>query len=148
MKFDRLKEIREERFLTQKEVATILQVDRSTYSGWETGKDTIPLRRLNKLSDYYKVSIDYITGLSNKITVYRVIDLDAKVIGQNLRNLRLSKKLSQKEIFVPLNTTSSTYSAYETGKVLIKTSFLYSIAKTYNASIDLLLGKKLLSKKN
>lgn len=148
MKFDRLKEIREERCLTQKEVATILQVDRSTYSGWETGKDTIPLRRLNKLSDYYKVSIDYITGLSNKITVYRVIDLDAKVIGQNLRNLRLSKKLSQKEIFVPLNTTSSTYSAYETGKVLIKTSFLYSIAKTYNASIDLLLGKKLLSKKN
>ncbi len=148
MKFDRLKEIREERFLTQKEVATILQVDRSTYAGWETGKDTIPLRRLNKLSDYYKVSIDYITGLSNKITVYRVIDLDAKVIGQNLRNLRLSKKLSQKEIFVPLNTTSSTYSAYETGKVLIKTSFLYSIAKTYNASIDLLLGKKLLSKKN
>ena len=148
MKFDRLKEIREERCLTQKEVATILQVDRSTYSGWETGKDTIPLRRLNKLSDYYKVSIDYITGLSNKITVYRVIDLDAKVIGQNLRNLRLSKKLSQKEIFIPLNTTSSTYSAYETGKVLIKTSFLYSIAKTYNASIDLLLGKKLLSKKN
>ena len=148
MKFDRLKEIREESCLTQKEVATILQVDRSTYSGWETGKDTIPLRRLNKLSDYYKVSIDYITGLSNKITVYRVIDLDAKVIGQNLRNLRLSKKLSQKEIFIPLNTTSSTYSAYETGKVLIKTSFLYSIAKTYNASIDLLLGKKLLSKKN
>ena len=65
MKFERLREIREEHNLTQKQIAKILNVERSTYAGWETGKDTIPLRRLNKLSDYYKVSIDYLTGLSN-----------------------------------------------------------------------------------
>ena len=44
MKFDRLKEIREERNLTQREVADALQVEPSTYAGCETGKDTIPLR--------------------------------------------------------------------------------------------------------
>lgn len=142
MKFERLKEIREERELTQQQVAKVLNVDRSTYAGYETGKDTIPLRRLNKLSDYYKISIDYLTGLSNKTTFYRVIDLDAKVVGQNLRNLRLSQNLVQKDIFILLNTTSSTYSAYETGKVLIKTDFLYFIAKNYNSSMDLLVGKK------
>lgn len=142
MKFERLKEIREERELTQQQVAKVLNVDRSTYAGYETGKDTIPLRRLNKLSDYYKISIDYLTGLSNKTTFYRIIDLDAKVVGQNLRNLRLSQNLVQKDIFILLNTTSSTYSAYETGKVLIKTDFLYFIAKNYNSSMDLLVGKK------
>ena len=142
MKFDRLKEIREERNLTQKDIAKALEVDRSTYAGWETGKDTIPLRRLNKLSDYYKISVDYMTGLSNVTSSYRVIDLDAKVIGQNLKEFRKERNLVQKDIFLFLNTTSSTYSAYETGKVLIKTDFLYSICKNYNASMDELLGKK------
>ena len=142
MKFDRLKEIREERNLTQREVADALEVDRSTYAGWETGKDTIPLRRLNKLSDYYKISVDYMTGLSNVTSSYRVIDLAAKVIGQNLKEFRKERNLVQKDIFLFLNTTSSTYSAYETGKVLIKTDFLYSICKNYNASMDELLGKK------
>ena len=142
MKFERLREIREEHNLTQKELANILNVERSTYAGWETGKDTIPLRRLNKLSDYYKVSIDYLTGLSNVTSKYRVIDLDAKVVGKNLRILRKMHNLVQKDIFISLNTTSSTYSAYETGKVLIKTDFLYAIAKKYHVSIDELLGKK------
>ena len=142
MKFDRLKEIREERNLTQKDIAKTLEVDRSTYAGWETGKDTIPLRRLNKLSDYYKISVDYMTGLSDVTSSYRVIDLDAKVIGQNLKEFRKERNLVQKDIFLFLNTTSSTYSAYETGKVLIKTDFLYSICRNYNASMDELLGKK------
>lgn len=142
MKFERLREIREEHNLTQKQIAKILNVERSTYAGWETGKDTIPLRRLNKLSDYYKVSIDYLTGLSNVTSKYRVIDLDAKVVGKNLRILRKMHNLVQKDIFISLNTTSSTYSAYETGKILIKTDFLYTIAKKYHVSIDELLGKK------
>ena len=142
MKFERLREIREEHNLTQKQIAQILNVERSTYAGWETGKDTIPLRRLNKLSDYYKVSIDYLTGLANVTSKYRVIDLDAKVVGENLRILRKMHNLVQKDIFISLNTTSSTYSAYETGKVLIKTDFLYAIAKKYHVSIDELLGKK------
>ena len=142
MKFERLREIREEHNLTQNQIAQILNVERSTYAGWETGKDTIPLRRLNKLSDYYKVSIDYLTGLSNVTSKYRVIDLDAKVVGKNLRILRKMHNLVQKDIFISLNTTSSTYSAYETGKVLIKTDFLYAIAKKYHVSIDELLGKK------
>ncbi len=143
MKFERLKQIRETQELTQKELANILNVERSTYAGWETGKDTIPLRRLNKLCDYYKVSIDYATGLTNDSTCYKVIDIDAKTVGKNLKKLRKKHNLVQKDIFIPLNTTSSTYSAYETGKVLIKTDFIYTIAKEYNSSIDQLVGKKI-----
>lgn len=142
MKFERLKQIRETQELTQKELANILNVERSTYAGWETGKDTIPLKRLNKLCDYYKVSIDYATGLTNDSTCYKVIDIDAKTVGKNLKKLRKKHNLVQKDIFIPLNTTSSTYSAYETGKVLIKTDFIYTIAKEYNSSIDQLVGKK------
>ncbi len=50
--------------LTQEEIATILEVNRATYTGWELGTNTIPLRKLFELSNYYKFSINYIIELS------------------------------------------------------------------------------------
>lgn len=142
MKFERMKTIREDMDLTQQEVANKLGIERSTYAGWETGKDTIPLSQLNALSNYYEMSIDYITGLSN-INNYnkRHLDIDVIAVGNKLKEFRISYQLKQKDLFELLNTTSSTYSAYETGKVLIQTSFIYKIAEKYNISIDYIIEK-------
>ena len=46
MKFEKIRKIRKQKKLKQRDLAKILNVERSTYSGWETGKDTIPLRKL------------------------------------------------------------------------------------------------------
>ena len=62
--------------------------------------------------------------------------IDPIIVGQNLKDFRKRSGLKQKEIFEMLNITSSSYSVYETGKVLIQTSFIYEIAKKYNLSID------------
>ena len=142
MKIRRLKSIREEKELTQAKVADILHVDRSTYTGWELGRDTIPLVRLNVICRTFNVSFDYIMGLSDKPKSYEEIDVNAKVIGNNLKKFRKDKKLPQKAIFTELNTTSSTWSAYETGKVIIKTDFLYTVCKKYNLSVDKMLSSK------
>lgn len=137
MKFGKMKEIREEKEMKQREIAEILGVDRSTYAGWEIGKDTIPLRKLFELSNYYKLSIDYITGLKKRNNYnFSSNKIDPIIVGQNLKDFRKRNGLKQKEIFEMLNITSSSYSVYETGKVLIQTSFIYEIAKKYNLSID------------
>ena len=142
MKFEKMKEIREEKEMKQREIAEILGVDRSTYAGWETGKDTIPLRKLFELSNYYKISIDYITGLKKRNNYnFSSNKIDPIIVGQNLKYFRKRSGLKQKEIFEMLNITSSSYSVYETGKVLIQTSFIYEIAKKYNLSIDAILKK-------
>lgn len=142
MKFKRMKDIREDRELTQQQIASVIGVERSTYSGYEIGKDTIPLRKLILLSEYYKLSIDYIVGISSKNN-YIPSDgnIDKIVVGKNLKQIRKEKNLKQKDIFKLLNTTSSTYSAYETGKVLIQTAFIYTIANKYGYSIDWIIGK-------
>ncbi|MDD4157496.1 MAG: helix-turn-helix transcriptional regulator [Candidatus Cloacimonetes bacterium] len=62
-------------------------------------------------------------------------------IGNNLKEFRIANGLKQKDTLKLLNTTSSTYSAYETGKVLMQTTFIYQIAKKFNLSVDELLGK-------
>lgn len=143
MKFENIKKSRKERNLKQKDIATILNVDRSTYSGWETGKDTIPLRKLFDLSNFYNLSIDYLTGLSKKNDyIYTSDFIVLKSVGENLKKLRINNHLKQKDLFNMLNVTSSSYSLYENGKILIQTSFIYQIAKKYKISIDSILKKQ------
>ncbi len=142
MRFIRLKEIRKENNITQKEVANVLNVERSTYTGWENGKNTIPLKQLIKICNYYKCSIDYMTGLTNKNKYYCLIELDINVIGKNLKTLRIKNKLKQKDVYSFLKISSSSYSSYETNKILIPTEIIYKIAKKFNCSIDCIITKK------
>lgn len=70
MNIQRLKEIREDRDLTQKEICKVLNISQVVYSRYETGIRLIPVDKLVKLAEYYKVSIDYILGLTDEIKPY------------------------------------------------------------------------------
>lgn len=57
---NRLKEIREDHDLLQKDIANILNVSQRGYSHYETEDTNIPIETLHKLADYYNTSIDYL----------------------------------------------------------------------------------------
>ena len=57
--------LREDRDLTQKEVAAYLHCDQSLYSKYERGERLLPLDRAVQLADYYGVTLDYLTGRTN-----------------------------------------------------------------------------------
>ncbi|MBS6367632.1 MAG: helix-turn-helix transcriptional regulator [Clostridiales bacterium] len=63
MYLERLAELREDRDLTQKEVAAVLGIDQRVYSSYETGRRTLPLKHLKKLAEFYQTTTDYILGL-------------------------------------------------------------------------------------
>lgn len=149
MQFEQIKILRENKGLKQREVAEALNVERSTYTGWETGRDPIPLRKLNDLCEFHKVSFDYITGLSNSNNYEENSEKNINIekLSINLKKLRENENLMQKDLCLLLNISSSSYSEYESGKVLIPTLFLYKISMTYNYSIDWILGKKIINKK-
>lgn len=67
--------------------------------------------------------------------------MDKKKIGHNIKIIRSINNLTLRSLAKELNTTSSTISAYETGKTLILTAFAYQIARKYNISLDWLTGK-------
>ena len=54
----------------QKDIAEYFQVDISTVSGWETGKDSIPLRKLVQYANEYQYSLDYLFGLEEESKNY------------------------------------------------------------------------------
>lgn len=59
---NRLKELRNNKNLLQRDIATILGIAVSTYSGWETGKFEIDNCNTIKLADFFGVSVDYLIG--------------------------------------------------------------------------------------
>lgn len=59
---NRLKELRTKHRLKQSELADVLNVTQSTLSGWETGRYDIGNSDLNKIADYFDVSLDYLLG--------------------------------------------------------------------------------------
>ena len=61
----RLKDIREDRDLTQQEVAEYLHVKQNTYSQYESGKRQLPVDVLIALAVYYQVTTDYLLGISD-----------------------------------------------------------------------------------
>lgn len=67
---NRLRDLREDRDLKQKELAQLLQVHQTTYSDYELGALNIPVPALHTLADYYGVSIDYLLGRTGTKTPY------------------------------------------------------------------------------
>lgn len=63
--YQRLKDLREDKDLNQRDIAKLLQTTQQTYSLWERGDREIPLHHAIELAKFYKVSMDYITGLTN-----------------------------------------------------------------------------------
>ena len=58
--YEHLRALREDKDLSQKQLADLLQVHQTTYSDYERGNVNIPVPTLIKLADFYKTSIDYL----------------------------------------------------------------------------------------
>ena len=137
-----LKELRQSCNLSQKDVASILGIARQTYNHYEVQENIIPIKHINLLANYYKVSIDYILGLTKeKKYTNSLSKIDVFVSGARLKDWRKEQKLTQTKLASILNTFHTVIVDYEHGKNLIATPFLYTICKKYNISADYLLGK-------
>lgn len=71
MYFQRIRDLREDCDLTQREVAEFLGIQQTVYSRYERGFQTIPVEHLLKLADFYHVSTDYMLGRTNNKAVNR-----------------------------------------------------------------------------
>ena len=68
--YPRLRDLREDKDLSQKEIAKIIGMSQTGYSKYETGENDIPTQILIKLADFYKTSTDYILGRTNVTKPY------------------------------------------------------------------------------
>ncbi|MDR0905380.1 MAG: helix-turn-helix domain-containing protein [Oscillospiraceae bacterium] len=64
--YQRIRDLREDRDLTQREIAKVLQMSQTGYSQYEIGKNDIPTQILIKLALFYNTSTDYLLELTDQ----------------------------------------------------------------------------------
>ncbi len=70
LKFQRIRDLRNDHDLTQEQVAKVLNVRQNTYSQYEIGILSFPLEAVIKLAEFYEVSVDYLVGLTDEPKPY------------------------------------------------------------------------------
>ena len=66
----KIRNLREDKDLSQKQMAEVLSIAQTTYSDYELGKLNIPIPILIKLAYFHKTSIDYLLGLTDEKAPY------------------------------------------------------------------------------
>lgn len=76
MIIERLKKLRKERKLTQKDIATFLNISQPAYQQFESGKKKMNLETMEKLADFFNVSTDYLLGKTDFPDLDLEVDID------------------------------------------------------------------------
>ncbi len=87
--YRRIRELREDNDLLQKQVAEVLNITREQYQLYESGKREIKLNQAVELAKFYKVSLDYIVGLSNDPTPPKEISKVKNNVNFNFGNIEM-----------------------------------------------------------
>ncbi|MDR3278033.1 MAG: helix-turn-helix domain-containing protein [Oscillospiraceae bacterium] len=71
MKFERIRNLREDHDYKQIQLANYLCIKQSTYSDYENGKINIPIEAFMKLADFYRTSVDFLVARTDEHTPYQ-----------------------------------------------------------------------------
>ena len=96
IKFKRIDDLRTDNDLKIREIAQILGISIDNYFDYANGRSNFPLEKLNLLANYFKVSFDYITGLSDIKKEYPG-NINQNILKQRIKKIRKEHKLSQKK---------------------------------------------------
>lgn len=131
----RLIDLREDKDLKQKQIAKLLNIDRSQYSKLELEVYKLTSDKLIILSDYYNTSVDYILGITNEIKPYLRNFSELKLL-----KLRKLSNLKSYDVSKILNVSQPQYSALENNRSQLTHDKLIILSNFYGTSIDYILG--------
>ena len=92
---NRIKGLRKERKKTQADISKLLGILRTTYGEYERGKILPPMDRINKLADYYSVSVDYLIGNTDDPTGKQAKKID---VSESVRGILDSLQNDRSEL--------------------------------------------------
>lgn len=140
---NRVKELREENGMKQSELGKLLNVQDAAISKYESGDIPLTGEKIIQLAEYFGVSTDYLLGLEDIMETNEKSNEIVHRTGQNIKNLRERKGLTQQELAVRVDVAQSTVANWESGRREPDINILIRIAKLFNVTLDELVMKEL-----
>ena len=140
----KLKELRLENNINQAELGKIIGISPSTVGMYERNQRFPDKDILNKIADYFEVSIDYLfdrTNFKNGNIEHINPNPNESLFANRLRQERERLGLMQKELAQKLDIPPNTYNGYETGKRSPNLEITKHISDILKISVDYLLGR-------
>ena len=135
----RLADIRNAAGMTQSKLASELGTTQQTINKYENGDRDIAISKVMHIADYFKVSLDYLMGVSEFCEVAE--PKCSESVSKRLGDCRMQKRLSQKELAELLDTSQQQIGKYETGKQEITSRRFIKYAEVCGVSLDYLAGR-------
>ena len=132
----RIKDIREDKDITQEQMASIMGVKRSTYSMWEIGLSFMNVEQLCNFANYFGYSVDYVLGLSNNRKCNTNEEFSYIKLGNNIKKLRIKNNYSQNYLANRMKVTQACIVRWEKGITKISIPNLYELAKIFKISLN------------
>lgn len=140
---NRVKELREENGMKQSELGKLLNVQDAAISKYESGDIPLTGEKIIQLAEYFGVSTDYLLGLEDIMETNEKSNEIVHRTGQNIKNLRERKGLTQQELAVRVDVAQATVANWESGRREPDINILIRIAKLFNVTLDELVMKEL-----
>lgn len=138
-----ISKIRSEHNLSQKDMARFLKVTLSSYKLYEANIRPMRIEELNQLSNYFKISLNTLLGLSKNINEFGPFDLDFKYLKFSLKYVRKIHRVTQQELAKEFKISIPTIHRYESEPQHLKVDYLHSFATKFHVSVDYICGKTL-----
>lgn len=140
--YSRVREVREDFDMSQKQAAAILKISPQQYQLYESGKREMPMHLFIKLADYYEVSIDYLAGIDkNDYNEYLTKQKEISFYYQKIRDIREDNDMNQQQVADILGITRQQYQLYESGRREMPMHHFITLAEHYGVTIDYLVGR-------
>ena len=127
---ERLKELRENKKISQAKLAKILDVAASTVSMWEAGNRNPDYFMLNKIAHFFNVSIDYLL-----LEEYEDNNETDTMIGLKIKEARKAKDMSQKDLATKIGLTIHAIKKYENGTRQPRIEVINKISNVLGANL-------------
>lgn len=140
---EKVRNIRINLQLTQKEFGKILGISKSYMSDIENGYSGLSIEHINKVCNFARVSFDYLFGFSDTVSkdIIRIEHINLKMLGNHLKTIRKELNYTQAKLASKLNVSRVLIAHYEKGIRTIRTSDLKQICELSGYSADWCIGK-------
>lgn len=136
-----IREIRQDSFTKQKELAEKIGIKVDAYAKYEQGKSIPSLKTIFNYAKFYNLNIDYILGLEEKRSYSNYDTYNKKLIANNLKVLRLRRNLSQRGLAIKIGITQAAIQRYESSLSNPSLKTLFKYYKFFNFSFNDLVTK-------